>query len=392
MTEGEWLSSTDPAAMLAWYTSPEQLMGKVPTDTFSNRRNLDRKLRLWACACCRAVWDGTCAECQGQGRMTDYGAFAIDAPQCPACRGLGRTGGLTDPRSRRAVEVAEAFAEGWIGKSAAVMAYQPAWEAANELGNQAAWVPCWLLADLRDPPAGSNAVASCATCIVETHWLRGKVGSPTAQAELLRQIVGNPFHRPTFGWRTVRAASDMSAAALESGASEESVWFGDWQINRNVLALAAAIQGGEKCPCERCDGTGCLGTSCDESHCPDCNGSGSGRTPFNADPAAFAILADALEETGCTDEAVLRGLRGEVPCPWCMNGWHRGGIAVERQGDDMKLKCAICSGAGCRKSPVPFVRGNATVDLLMGSGTNGQATPLRRPPRDRPSNAMEPSP
>ena len=41
MTEAEWLTSTDPAAMLG---SVEQGAS-------------DRKLRLFACACCRRVWN-----------------------------------------------------------------------------------------------------------------------------------------------------------------------------------------------------------------------------------------------------------------------------------------------------------------------------------------------
>jgi hypothetical protein len=61
MTEADWLTATDPERMLDYHR------GKVS----------DRKLRLFAVACCRAVW------------------------HC-----------LTDPRSRRAVEVSEAFTEG----------------------------------------------------------------------------------------------------------------------------------------------------------------------------------------------------------------------------------------------------------------------------------------
>src|SRR5262245_28414862 len=40
MTEGEWVASRDPEAMLRF------LRGKVS----------ERKLRLFACACCRRVW------------------------------------------------------------------------------------------------------------------------------------------------------------------------------------------------------------------------------------------------------------------------------------------------------------------------------------------------
>lgn len=78
MTENEWVSCADPSAML------EFLKGKAG----------DRKLRLFACACCRAVW-----------------------------------GSLTYARSRNAVEVAERYADGQVDDDALRRAHSLACEA-----------------------------------------------------------------------------------------------------------------------------------------------------------------------------------------------------------------------------------------------------------------------
>lgn len=98
MTEVEWLTSTDPAAMLEachkWIAEPPQ---GPPLKMLVS----DRKLRLFACACCREVWDGVvCERCNGEGRIFRLKMVPPfnDWEKCGTCHGKCRVGGLTDER------------------------------------------------------------------------------------------------------------------------------------------------------------------------------------------------------------------------------------------------------------------------------------------------------
>jgi hypothetical protein len=183
-----WLACTDPDAMLHF------LRGRVS----------ERKLRLFACACIRRIW-----------------------PLLP------------DGRCRRAVEVIERCADGLAGRA--------------EL--QAA------LADAESVEAASTGAARTAVRAVVTAWSTAEharsaaaqashdpAGERRRQADLLRDLVGNPF-RP----------APVKLAWLEHRGGR-------------VAQIARTIYDGRRF-------------------------------------ADLPVLADALEESGCTDAAILAHCR-----------------------------------------------------------------------------------
>ena len=159
MTEPDWLAGDDWSGML------HLVRGRVR----------DRKLRLYACGCCRLVWDR-----------------------------------LTDQRSHVAVEVAERFADGGATAADLAAAYRPARRVAGEWArrNPAEPFPYYLIAPA---DAALQSVWDAAhTAAVDAGW--ASVGWEfhtdravrTALAALARDVFGNPFRPVTFHprWRT----------------------------------------------------------------------------------------------------------------------------------------------------------------------------------------------
>jgi hypothetical protein len=230
MTEAEWFGCNDPLPML------EVLRAAAS----------DRKLRLFACACCRRVW-----------HVVQYHA------------------------SRRAVDVAERWADGAATAAELAAALQEATEAMGQAAEDydhavlagidyvkggpdpGDWEDHAAAAEqlaraipgmFRDPPAGAAAEVARAAAAAQATWEVGlfeqerrsqaERAQRGAEAALIREVFGNPF-RP--------GQVDRAWLAWNAG---------------TVVKLAHAIYDGPR---------------------------------FGDMP----VLADALEEAGCTDADLL---------------------------------------------------------------------------------------
>ena len=193
MNEAEWLACADPQKMLAF------LRGKAS----------ERKLRLFAAACCRRSW--------------------------PL---------LTDERSRKAVEVAERYADGIVNERGLRFAFSCAADAF-------AYAASAHTADAQAAAGAANAAHPEAGYYARYVTPRKEHPGP------LRDLFGPLPFRPV---------------TVSPG----------WQAPQVVAQAQAAY---------------------DERELP----------AGTLDPTRLAVLADALEEAGCTNQTVLEHLRGAGP-------------------------------------------------------------------------------
>jgi hypothetical protein len=162
VNEVQWLKSTDPDVMLDGLRGLEAnargvLFGWLRR---SCRDGEGRKLRLFACACCRRIW--------------------------PL---------LADARSRQAVETAERFAEGMASRKELAAAWEAAGQAvaaAEWAGGATRWAAGAALsaASVEDWAAWGTAWAASAAC---KRALGDAAAERAAQCDLLRDVFGNPF-------------------------------------------------------------------------------------------------------------------------------------------------------------------------------------------------------
>lgn len=311
MTESEWLASEDPAAML------RELYQRHNCDEYGADRGdgtpgvSDRKLRLFACACCRQVWHllTDSSECSAPGCLNGVKLGPSNDPRlrqllpphgsgsrCQECNGTGRTN-----RSRRAVEVAERYADGAATDKELDTAHRLAWNAHSETplahnGN----------AHLYDAAICCSRIALDAV----TRMLEEEQSvEPAIQAAILRDLV-TPFRPATLtpvrpgdklrmitepDYKLVLASSDDLAATVLSvkgdmmtvqPANAPYGQIGRWPtpkppwLTPDVLRIATTIY-------------------------------------EERDFASTPILADALSDAGCDDAGMLAHLRGSEPCVPC---------------------------------------------------------------------------
>lgn len=352
MTEQEWLSSEDPAAMLAWLTAD-----RGPSGYYVRHGGpiSDRKRRLFACACVRQVW-----------------------------------GLLEDEWSRRAVIIAERHTENLDDLERMPQMHRQAFRVTESERPG----PVMAAAECCNPDATRAARQAAQLAF----------GDAGEKAALLRDIVGNP-HRPVTLPIIHRKNCDAMPGAAERAYSHCSCpcpW-----LTPIVLSLAQAPRKrpGQECgecgECGACEGKGghwrcpnchgewrgnvgpdcfvCSHPKLDRHTCPECHGAGR-IDDGTLDPVRLAVLADALEEAGC-DEV----------CPQC-HGSGTYTVYVQNVGlssaNGYEAATTYSEWRGCRhcggdydhkgygrvpspilihlRSPGTHVRGCWVIDLLLG--------------------------
>jgi hypothetical protein len=244
MTESEWLASTDPTAMLV------VLQGKAS----------DRKLWLFACAFCRRIWPGrTRGRCSPMWHPLDVAERLAD--------GEATSGQLAAAAVKADTWASGSAADGWQAQIRAVGAslLNPAVAAAVAAESRA--VPAALLVldhltrrGCKLDTASAASAGREAADAADDAYLGAWATESQAQADLLRDLLGNPF----------RPSPPLPPAVLA------------WH-DGIVVRLAQAIYDVRDMP---------AGT---------------------LDAGRLGVLADALLDAGCEDEELVRHLRQPRP-------------------------------------------------------------------------------
>jgi len=193
VTEADWLTSVNPDAML------DHIEG----------RTSDRKLRLFACACCRRVWSlVTVPACREAVLVAER--FADGLASLEECTAAHKAAQHAKPLT---------FNANW---AAAWTAAPKAIQAAAETANLAAQTLATIAAQTADRAARASVCTGAPIAERSAAWAAfddirsgAAAGAQARHAELLREIVGNPFAAPrenlSFSSATVRLAEAIYA-------------------------------------------------------------------------------------------------------------------------------------------------------------------------------------
>jgi hypothetical protein len=338
MTESEWMTCDDPVRMIRYWSRETPPLGDLcPTP------NTDRKLRLFACACCRQVWEGVkCGRrgCDDGFVTTHYGTTSDPrwrTDPCPDCRGTGKVGGLTDPRSRRAVEAAERHADGLVTAEELSKARSAAWEVIKP---RPAGMPAHLAYAAANGPADVQHTIAAFTVV-------GANPHAAAQAALLRDIVGNPFRRVTLPSPDVQCPNCFGKGSVREDGPYTSRY--------------------GRVKCGRCSGGGKVRGFCPWLTWRDGTVPKLARAIYDArDFGQLPTLADALEEAGCPAEEACGRCGGK-------------GGRVLNSTDAVRSapgECPVCGLSGRvphpllehLRGPGPHVLGCWALDVLAEKG------------------------
>jgi hypothetical protein len=238
MTEAEWLACTDPDPML------EYLRGKAS----------ERKLRLFAVACCRRIWHL-----------------------------------LTDERSRKAVEVAERFADGAASGALMGGARAEAGRRAREAATAALDAP---VARCLDVPAAAAA------------WQTASLPWGKADERVAEQVALADAGKRAEPWAARSFGQHVDADAAFGVARQQG--------RGHQVGLLRDIFGNPFCPIS-VDPTWLTWHDATVVRLAQAAYEERQMPAGTLDNGRLAVLADGLEEAGCASEDVLGHLRGPGP-------------------------------------------------------------------------------